>query len=192
MSFKYKRAAWSFVLPGGRHELELLHGEMSGRRIIGLDGKEVVNKKKFFDTGSTHVIEVERNQFARIVIKPSRLGFAYICTLNGRSMEKYQKICAKQMLCWELDDHIIEFDASRGIVLVDGSAVESESRFAELGTEHVFEFGHQTCKILCRNVFGGDELKVSEQKENELLRLSDDGRSTYELQLGDTMISPKK
>ena len=170
----------------------LLHGELSGRRIIRLDGEEIVNKKKFFDTGTTHVINVERNHVVKVCSKASGSSFKYICKLNGRSMDKYIQKYSTQLIRWELGDHIVEFDNSRGTVMIDGGNVQSDARFAECGTEHMFECDGKCCRIACRNIFGGDELKVAEEKDNELVRLSNDGKSVYELFVGDEIVSPKK
>ena len=76
------------------------HGEISGRRIINLDGQRVVDKKKFFDTGSTHVLEVEPGHVVKVRIKTHKTKFIYICTLNGMDMEKYVNQCSRSMVTW--------------------------------------------------------------------------------------------
>ena len=48
------RKRWNIFFEDGRHWVELSHGFFSGKRSILVDGKQIIQEKKFFDNGSEH------------------------------------------------------------------------------------------------------------------------------------------
>jgi len=49
---------WRFVVNGVRHEVELFHSLISGKRTIRCDGALVAQEKHFIDTGSRHDFDI--------------------------------------------------------------------------------------------------------------------------------------
>lgn len=45
---------WRFIWAGVRHEVELFHSTVSGKRTVKCDGALVAQEKLFIDTGSRH------------------------------------------------------------------------------------------------------------------------------------------
>ena len=84
----------------------------------------------------------------------------------------------------------MELDTIKGVVLVNGISVPSESNFAFEGIVHTFDLRGCEATITCKNSFGGDELKLAEEKEDENCRYSTDGKTVYSLVVGDKMLAP--
>lgn len=67
--FGTMHVSWRLSLDGERHELELKHALFSGKRKVRLDGRVVMRKFKFFDTGSAHSFVLGREHTLKVLIR---------------------------------------------------------------------------------------------------------------------------
>jgi len=76
---------WRFIWAGVRHEVELFHSTVSGKRTIRCDGALVAQEKLFIDTGSRHDFTIgtgTRPCQITVLICASGSEFAYELFVN--------------------------------------------------------------------------------------------------------------
>lgn len=74
---------WTLVLDGRRHTVEVHHGWWSGRRIIVLDGRVIMERKQFLDFGSTHEFTIGDHRCHVVIDVASRVIAAVWLTVDG-------------------------------------------------------------------------------------------------------------
>ena len=67
---------WNVEVNGSAHAVELVHGYISGKRTIYVDGNKVQESRKLLDKGSSHPFQID-NQAFLIIIKPKGFSFTY-------------------------------------------------------------------------------------------------------------------
>jgi hypothetical protein len=72
---------WRVTVDGKEHEVELVHGSLSGDRTIKLDGEVIEKDRKFFDTGTTHDFEIAGHP-AQMKIGVKYSGLAHQSSLH--------------------------------------------------------------------------------------------------------------
>lgn len=78
--------AWTVDLEDGRHTVELEHAYLAGKRVIFVDGQEVVRAQSLLDFGSDHPIRIGTHP-ALVRISTNGLTFRYDLAVDGRSVE---------------------------------------------------------------------------------------------------------
>lgn len=67
---------WDVDINGSKHVVELEHGYISGKRIIYVDGHEVLRDRKLIDFGSAHSIIIDDREFI-VSINTKGITFKY-------------------------------------------------------------------------------------------------------------------
>lgn len=84
--------AWRVVVDGAEREIELDHGTISGKRVVTLDGVVVIDESKWFDTGSSHVFDVDGHPAeVRIDVTHAGLGHDSSLHIDGRWVEPLER-----------------------------------------------------------------------------------------------------
>ena len=86
---------WDLYVDGNRHVVELEHGYWSGRRIIRVDGNEVVNHRQFNDRGSKHPVQIGSRE-AVVTIRTNGFIFRYDLVVDGVSQTTNEKVDLQQ------------------------------------------------------------------------------------------------
>jgi hypothetical protein len=84
---------WDVFVDGNRHVVELEHGYWSGRRLIRVDGQEVVNWKPKFgiDFGSAYPVAVA-SKTGIVLIQTNGFKFRYDLIIDGVSQATGEKV----------------------------------------------------------------------------------------------------
>uniref|UniRef100_A0A0N5AI13 Fas apoptotic inhibitory molecule 1 n=1 Tax=Syphacia muris TaxID=451379 RepID=A0A0N5AI13_9BILA len=144
-------ARWTIPLHNKIHEVEFEHGTTTGKRVVRVDGKEVIRKEWMFKL-------VGRETFSIGDIKCSinaeaQGPFSYMYTLEvlGKSYDKFIEDQERQLKVWYLNvkgqQHRVCLDKKAMDIWVDGSKVDTAGEFVDGGTETHFEIDNVACCI---------------------------------------------
>nr|XP_046237861.1 fas apoptotic inhibitory molecule b [Scatophagus argus] len=146
-------AVWDVALSDGVYRIEFAHGTTTGKRVVCVNGQEVIRKdwmfklvgKETFTVGST-------NTKATIVIEAIS-GFAYEYTLEvaGKSLQRFIDNRAQTTKTWLLkvdgEDRRVVLEKDTMDVWCNGQKVDTQGEFVDDGTETHFTLGGHECCI---------------------------------------------
>nr|XP_039266306.1 fas apoptotic inhibitory molecule 1-like [Styela clava] len=166
-------AHWEVALSDGVHKIEFEHGTTSGKRVVYIDGKTMINQSAnslLQYESSCGTMEVYRKEwmfklvgFQDFVVGKQKIkgrisidacsGFAYeyTLTIEGKSLKKFLENKSKTSKAWAL--HIggvetrIVFEKDTLDVWVNGEKMETAGEFTDDGTETHFEVDKHACFI---------------------------------------------
>ncbi|XP_028662410.1 fas apoptotic inhibitory molecule a isoform X2 [Erpetoichthys calabaricus] len=146
-------AVWEVALSDGVHKIEFEHGTTSGKRVIYVDGKEVMRKDWMFKLVGKETFTVGRTETKATINIDAVSGFAYEYTLeiNGKSLKKYMENRSKTTNTWILNldgvDCRIVLEKDTMDVWCNGKKMETAGEFVEDGTETHFTIGNHDCCV---------------------------------------------
>ncbi|KAJ6665462.1 hypothetical protein lerEdw1_003303, partial [Lerista edwardsae] len=146
-------AVWEVALSDGVHKIEFEHGTTSGKRVVYVDGKEVMRKEWMFKLVGKETFTVGAARTKATINIDAVSGFAYEYTLeiDGKSLKKYLENRSKTTNTWILvldSTHcriVLEKDTMD--VWCNGKKMETAGEFVEDGTETHFSIGAHDCCI---------------------------------------------
>uniref|UniRef100_A0A3B4EXK3 Fas apoptotic inhibitory molecule 1-like n=1 Tax=Pundamilia nyererei TaxID=303518 RepID=A0A3B4EXK3_9CICH len=138
---------WEVALSDGVHRIEFEHGTTTGKRVIYVDGKEVLRRDWMFKLVGKETFSVGSSDTKATINIDAVSGFAYEYTLeiNGKSLKKYMENRSKVTSTW-----LLNLDG------IDCRVVLGDSRFCDLrlqgefvddGTETHFTLGDHNCCV---------------------------------------------
>ena len=131
-SFNYAMdlvAVWNLKLTDGVHKVEFEHGTTTGKRMIRVDGKEILRTEWMFRLVGQEEFKIGSTKCV-IIIEPAD-GFAYTYQLNvnGKPLEKFSENQSKILRSWvvKLDsvDYRVTMEKSSLDVYVNGKLAET-------------------------------------------------------------------
>ncbi|XP_055494540.1 fas apoptotic inhibitory molecule a isoform X2 [Leucoraja erinacea] len=98
-------ALWEVALSDGVHKIEFEHGTTSGKRVVNVDGKEIVRRDWMFKLVGKETFTVGATKTKATINIDAISGFAYEYTLeiNGKSLKKYMENRSKTTNTWLLN-----------------------------------------------------------------------------------------
>ncbi|KAM9334297.1 fas apoptotic inhibitory molecule 1-like [Symphorus nematophorus] len=146
-------AVWEVALSDGVYRIEFAHGTTTGKRIVYVNGQEVVRKDWMFKLVGRETFTVGgANTRAAIVIEAVS-GFAYEYTLevDGKSLQKFIDNRAQTTKTWLLkvdgEDFRIVLEKDTMDVWCNGQKMDTMGEFVDDGTETHFTVGGHDCCI---------------------------------------------
>ncbi|XP_042260923.1 fas apoptotic inhibitory molecule 1-like isoform X2 [Thunnus albacares] len=150
-------AVWEVALSDGVYRIEFAHGTTTGKRIVYVNGQEVVRKDWLFKlVGKENFTVGAANTKATINIEAIS-GFAYEYTLevDGKSLQKFIDNRAKTTKTWLLkvdgEDRRVVLEKDTMDVWCNGQKMETMGEFVDDGTETHFMVGEHECCIKATN-----------------------------------------
>lgn len=146
-------ALWEVALSDGVHKIEFEHGTTSGKRVVNVDGKEIVRRDWMFKLVGKETFTVGATKTKATINIDAISGFAYEYTLeiNGKSLKKYMENRSKTTNTWLLNldgvDSRIVLEKDTMDVWCNGKKMETAGEFVEDGTETHFTIGNHGCCI---------------------------------------------
>ncbi|XP_068102409.1 fas apoptotic inhibitory molecule 1 isoform X3 [Hyperolius riggenbachi] len=146
-------AVWEVALSDGVHKIEFEHGTTSGKRVVYVDGKEIIRKDWMFKLVGKETFPVGASQTKATINIDAVSGFAYEYTLevNGKSLKKYMENRSKTTNTWVLhldgEDFRVVLEKDTMDVWCNGRMMETAGEFVEDGTETHFSIGNHDCCI---------------------------------------------
>uniref|UniRef100_A0A9J8BZP2 Fas apoptotic inhibitory molecule 1 n=3 Tax=Cyprinus carpio TaxID=7962 RepID=A0A9J8BZP2_CYPCA len=146
-------AVWDVALSDGVHRIEFEHGTTTGKRIIYIDGKEVIKRDWMFKLVGKETFHVGGTNTKATINIDAVSGFAYEYTLeiNGQSLKKYMENRSKVTSTWLLNldgiDCRVVLEKDTMDIWCNGQKMETAGEFVDDGTETHFTLGDHDCCI---------------------------------------------
>uniref|UniRef100_H2MV15 Fas apoptotic inhibitory molecule a n=1 Tax=Oryzias latipes TaxID=8090 RepID=H2MV15_ORYLA len=144
---------WEVALSDGVHRIEFEHGTTTGKRVIYVDGKEVLRRDWMFKLVGKETFNVGQSDTKATINIDAVSGFAYEYTLeiNGKSLKQYMENRSKVTSTWLLNldgsDCRIVLEKDTMDVWCNGEKMETAGEFVDDGTETHFTLGEHTCCV---------------------------------------------
>ncbi|GFR19834.1 fas apoptotic inhibitory molecule 1 [Trichonephila clavata] len=136
---------WDITLNGQKHLIEFEHGTTSGRRIVRVDGKEVLKREWLFKLVGHENFKLGNNNCSIVIYPAKGLSFEYSLIVNGKQYKKFKENQSKILKTWIVD---VDNEPTRIVlekdtldVWVNGEKMETAGEFVEEGTETHFALG---------------------------------------------------
>ncbi|XP_077996952.1 fas apoptotic inhibitory molecule 1-like [Glandiceps talaboti] len=146
-------AVWDVALSDGVHKVEFEHGTTSGKRVIVVDGKEIMRKNWMFKLVGREVFDIGKGKVKGAINIDAVSGFAYeyILEVNGKSLKKFTEHRSKTAKVWSflLDgvDTRIVLEKVTMDVWCNGETLQTAGEFVDGGSETHFEVRDHACYI---------------------------------------------
>ncbi|XP_037095763.1 fas apoptotic inhibitory molecule a isoform X1 [Syngnathus acus] len=146
-------AVWDVALSDGVHRVAFEHGTTTGKRVISVDGKEVLRREWMFKLVGKETFTVGKLDTKATINIDAVSGFAYEYTLdiNGKSLKKYQENRSKVTSTWLLNldgmDSRVVLEKDTMDVWCNGQKIETAGEFVDDGTETHFTLGEHNCCV---------------------------------------------
>ncbi|KAE9415724.1 hypothetical protein Angca_008491 [Angiostrongylus cantonensis] len=144
-------AKWSVPLQNKVHRIEFEHGTTTGKRIIRIDGKEILRRDWMFKLVGSESFQLGNMKCTINVQALGTFAYEYSLEVNGKNYEKFREEQCKKLLCWETiisgEETRIVLDKETMEVWVNGMKIDTAGEFVADGTETHFEVGRLVCKI---------------------------------------------
>jgi hypothetical protein len=141
-------ATWAVVLSDKVHKVEFEHGTTTGKRVIRVDGKEVMRRDWMFKLVGTEHFNVGTAKCCITIDAVEGFMYNYTLEVNGKDLEKFTQNQSKIMKTWLC--HVaglpfrIVLEKDTLDVWVNGRRVQTTGEFVDDGTETHFAIGDGT------------------------------------------------
>ncbi|XP_076647833.1 fas apoptotic inhibitory molecule 1 [Halictus rubicundus] len=144
-------AKWNVPLSDGNHVIEFEHGTATGRRVIRVDGKELLHRDWMFHLVGDEVFMFNDNKFVIRVDPIPGLKYSYTLWVNGKSYRNFVQSQSKILETWLAnvgdEEYRIVLDKQTQNVWVNGDQIETENDFTDDGAEILFTIGEIPASI---------------------------------------------
>ncbi|CCD67208.1 Fas apoptotic inhibitory molecule 1 [Caenorhabditis elegans] len=148
-------ATWNVPLHAQVHKIEFEHGTTTGKRVIRIDGNEILRRDWMFKLVGKEAFKVGD---MKCIINVEALGtFAYEYSLdvNGKTFNKFKEEQNKRLHSWEttLSGHQwrVVLDKESMEIWANGNNIDTAGEFVDNGTVTHFELGKNPCKIIAQS-----------------------------------------
>ncbi|CDW56420.1 Fas apoptotic inhibitory molecule 1 [Trichuris trichiura] len=94
-------ATWNLPLNDGVHRIELEHGTTTGKRIIRVDGQEVLRKDWLFKLVGREDFFVKKFRCAVVIEASSVFSYQYSLIVDGKPFQTFADSMMKTLKAWE-------------------------------------------------------------------------------------------
>ncbi|XDV36107.1 hypothetical protein PO909_005952 [Leuciscus waleckii] len=135
---------WDVSLSDGFYRIEFEHGTTTGKRVIYINGKEVLRRDWLFKLVGKETFPVGNTDTKATILIEAVTGFSYEYTLeiNGKSLKTFLDNRSKISKTWALKlddaDYRIVLEKDTMDVWCNGQKMETMGEFTENGTETHF------------------------------------------------------
>ncbi|XP_034035619.1 fas apoptotic inhibitory molecule 1-like [Thalassophryne amazonica] len=146
-------AAWEVALSDGVYTVQFAHGTTTGKRIVYVNGQEVIRKDWMFKLVGKETFHIGKSNTRATVNIEAVSGFAYEYTLDvgGKRLQSFIANRAKTTKTWLLSvdghDYRIVLEKNTMDVWCNGQKMDTVGEFADDGTETNFLVGEHECCI---------------------------------------------
>ncbi|MFH4982300.1 hypothetical protein AB6A40_009009 [Gnathostoma spinigerum] len=122
-------AIWNVHLQDKVHRIEFEHGTTTGKRIIRVDGKEIVRRDWMFKLVGKEVFSIGEMKFVITVEAAGTFAYEYSLEVNGKAYEKFREQQSKLLQAWNVridgNNHRICLEKETVDVWVDGKKIDA-------------------------------------------------------------------
>lgn len=83
------KVTWELIVEGEEHTISIYHSQLSGKKIVVLDGEAEYEEQDFFDAGLdyTFPFKIEGRSISIVVSDDAKLGWYYDLYIDGLSLQ---------------------------------------------------------------------------------------------------------
>ncbi|GLV46376.1 Fumarylacetoacetase [Carabus blaptoides fortunei] len=146
-------AYWSVPLCDGVHTVEFEHGTVSGKRVLRVDGKEIIRREWMFKlVGEERFTIGNKRTKCELKVEPlPHFAYSYTLWVDGKPLHKFSECQERVLRSWQAlvagQRHRIVLERHTLDVWVNGERAEAESLFVDQGTEMRFPLGDEDAVI---------------------------------------------
>ncbi|KAG7188770.1 hypothetical protein KM043_008388 [Ampulex compressa] len=133
---------WIVPLSDGNHTIEFEHGTATGRRVVKVDGTELVHRDWMFRLVGDEVFTFGGTKFVIRVDPIPGLKYSYTLWVNGKSFKNFMQSQSKILDTWLAKvgdkEYRIILDKQAQSVWINGGQIEVENEFTDGGAEILF------------------------------------------------------
>eukprot|EP01137_Pigoraptor_chileana_P013144 Opistho-2@66341 len=141
-------------LADGKHDVTLFHGTTTGRRIICVDGKEVLRRNYMFSLVGSERVSVGKHKVGISIDSTEDFSYDYTLSVDGKALKRHKEQVRESTATWTFsfrkEKHMITIEKTSLDVFLDGEQIETVSEFIDEGTEQHFRIDGEPCSILIR------------------------------------------
>jgi hypothetical protein len=141
-------ARWLFPVHGKLFDIELEHGTISGKRVIWVNGEEVLRRDMMYRLVGEDVFFVEDKRCIVHIFPSTGFKYTYKLFIDGLECEIYNQAQSKVLKTWEIRINdvnyrvVLEKDTLN--IYLNGLLREEKPEFVDGGTDvEFFEEGHR-------------------------------------------------
>jgi hypothetical protein len=148
-------ARWIFPVHGKIFDIELEHGTISGKRVIWVNGEEVMRRDMMYRLVGEDVFFVEEKRCIIHIFPASNFKYSYKLFIDGIECEIYNQAQSKIMKTWEIKINdvnyrvVLEKDTLN--VYLNGILRDEKPEFCEGGTDTIFTDNGHTFVLSARS-----------------------------------------
>lgn len=146
-------ARWEVPLNDGVHVIEFEHGTATGRRIVRIDGKTVVNREWMFRLVGDENIQLNDHKLVIKVEPIPGLKYAYTLWVDGKSLDKFIQSQSKVLKSWTTQvgqtEYRIILDKNSQTVWINGEQAQVSCGFTDHGSALKFVVAELPAVIVC-------------------------------------------
>ncbi|CAG00856.1 unnamed protein product, partial [Tetraodon nigroviridis] len=146
-------AVWDVDLSDGVHRIQFAHGTTTGKRLVLVNGQEVIRKDWMFKLVGKETFVLGSSKTKATIKIEALSGFAYEYSLEvgGKSLQKFTHDRARTTRTWLLkvdgQDCRVVLEKDTMDVWCNGQKMETTGEFVDDGTETRFSLGEHECCI---------------------------------------------
>ncbi|XP_035477630.2 fas apoptotic inhibitory molecule b [Scophthalmus maximus] len=146
-------ASWEVALSDGVHRIEFAHGTTTGKRVVYVNGQEVVRRDWLFKLVGKETFALGGAKTKATINIEAVSGFAYEYSLevDGKSLQMFTDNRAKSTETWLLrvdgEDRRVVLEKDTMDVWCNGQKMETTGEFVDDGSETSFTLGEHECCI---------------------------------------------
>ncbi|KAF5297565.1 hypothetical protein FQR65_LT09996 [Abscondita terminalis] len=137
-------AYWTVPLADGIHTIEFEHGTTSGKRVLRVDGQEILRREWMFKLVGNEKFKIGKQETrCELHVDPlPYFAFSYSLIVDGKPLEKFTENQNKAMKSWGVivneQKYRIILEKQTLDVWLNGEKIEVEHAFVKDGTEIIF------------------------------------------------------
>lgn len=140
-------ARWTFIVHGKLYDIELEHGTISGKRVIWLNGEEILRRDMMYRLVGEDVFFVEDKRCIIHIFPSTNFKYSYKLFIDGVECEIYNQAQTKILKTWEIKINdknyrvVLEKDTLN--IYLNGILRDEKPEFVDKGTDTLFtDDGH--------------------------------------------------
>ncbi|XP_035727685.1 fas apoptotic inhibitory molecule 1-like isoform X3 [Vespa mandarinia] len=144
-------ARWTVPLNDGNHVIEFEHGTATGRRIVRIDDKVLVNREWMFRLVGDELFTFNGTKFVIRVDPIPGFKYSYTLWVNGKNYKNFIQSQSKILKSWLTkigeNEYRIVLDKQTQSVWINGVQVDVENEFMDGGAEMLFSVSELSAVI---------------------------------------------
>ncbi|CAH0388377.1 unnamed protein product [Bemisia tabaci] len=150
---------WQVPLSSGVRTIEFEHGTATGKRIVRVDGKEIIRKDWMFKLVGDEAFDLDGTRCIIRVEPYGTFSYCYSFLVDGKSLASFTRQQSKTTSTWVVNDgdtnYRIVLDKNTLDIWVNGKIVDVTRNFVDEGTEMHFPLGNIPAYV--KTVSSGDK-----------------------------------